>query len=55
VFAPGKPFQPSPMFASEAREPAKKKGFSGAPLLSNLLALPTNIRLGWKGLPGLTL
>jgi hypothetical protein len=24
---------------------------SGAPLLGRLLALPTNIRLGWKGLP----
>jgi hypothetical protein len=36
-------------------DPTKKKGFSGAPLLSNLLALPTNIRLGWKGLPRLTL
>jgi hypothetical protein len=25
---------------------------SGAPLYGRLLALPTNIRLGWKGLPG---
>jgi hypothetical protein len=25
---------------------------SGAPLEGRLLALPTNIRLGWKGLPG---
>jgi hypothetical protein len=25
---------------------------SGAPLLGRLLALPTNIRLGWKGLSG---
>jgi hypothetical protein len=24
----------------------------GAPLLGRILALPTNIRLGWKGLPG---
>jgi hypothetical protein len=24
----------------------------GAPLQGRLLALPTNIRLGWKGLPG---
>jgi hypothetical protein len=27
------------------------KHFSGAPLYGRLLALPTNIRLGWKGLP----
>ncbi len=25
---------------------------SSAPLYGRLLALPTNIRLGWKGLPG---
>ncbi len=25
---------------------------SGAPLLGRLLTSPTNIRLGWKGLPG---
>jgi hypothetical protein len=25
---------------------------SGAPLYGRLLALPTNIRQGWKGLPG---
>ncbi len=28
------------------------KHLSGAPLYGGLLALPTNIRLGWKGLPG---
>ncbi len=27
------------------------KHFSGAPLYGRLQALPTNIRLGWKGLP----
>jgi hypothetical protein len=27
-------------------------GLSGAPLLGRLLASPTTIRLGWKGLPG---
>ncbi len=28
------------------------KHLSGAQLYGRLLALPTNIRLGWKGLPG---
>jgi hypothetical protein len=28
------------------------KHLSGAPLKGRLLALPTNNRLGWKGLPG---
>jgi hypothetical protein len=28
------------------------KHISGAPLYDRLLALPTNIRVGWKGLPG---
>ncbi len=28
------------------------KHLSGVPLLGRLLASPTNIRLGWKGLPG---
>jgi hypothetical protein len=27
------------------------KHFSGAPLYGRLLGSPTNIRLGWKGLP----
>jgi len=27
------------------------KNLSGAPLKGRLLALPTNIRLGWRGLP----
>jgi hypothetical protein len=47
VFVPGKPFQPSLMFAGKA-EPTQVKKLLGAPLL----ALPANIRLGWKGLPG---
>ncbi len=29
-----------------------KGDFLGTPLLGRLLALPTNILLGWKGLPG---
>jgi hypothetical protein len=28
------------------------KHLSGAPFLGRLLELPTNIRLGWKSLPG---
>ncbi len=40
MLVPNKPFQPNPMF--------RDKG--GAPLLGRLLSLPTNIRLGWKGL-----
>ncbi len=28
------------------------KLLAGAPLYGRLLALPTNTRLGWKGLPG---
>ncbi len=31
---------------------AQVKRLSGAPLYGRLLALPTCIRLGWKGLPG---
>jgi hypothetical protein len=41
VFVPDKHFQPSLMFGGEA----------GA-YRSEALASPTNIRLGWKGLPG---
>jgi hypothetical protein len=45
VFVPGKPFMQGPMFLGKA--------ISGAPLWDRPLALPTNNRLGWKGLPGL--
>ncbi len=34
------------------QEPTQVKHLSGAPLKVRLLALPTNIRLGRKGLPG---
>ncbi len=30
-----------------------EKPLLGAPLSGRLLALPPNIRLGWKGLPGI--
>ncbi len=46
-FVPGKPFQTSQMFASKAGEASFMYSTLGA-----LQALPTNIRLGWKGLPG---
>ncbi len=32
-------------------EPTRVKHLSGAPLVGRPLALPTDIRLGWKGLP----
>jgi hypothetical protein len=32
--------------------PTQVKQLSGTPLWSRPLALPTNIRLGWKSLPG---
>ncbi len=47
VFVSGKPFQPSLIFLGKAGASPSK-----APItLRLLLALPTNIRLGWKGLP----
>jgi len=42
VFVPGKPFQPSLMFAGKAGAYQTKAPF-------RLLASPTNIRLSWKG------
>jgi hypothetical protein len=46
VFFTSKPYQPSPIFAAKA-----KCCLSGAPTLGQAMALLTNIRLGWKGLP----
>ena len=34
------------------QEPTRVKHLSGAPLYGRLLASSTNIRLGWKSLPG---
>jgi hypothetical protein len=51
VLVPEKPFQPSLKFVGEARS----LPYSGAPekrFTQVALALPANIRLGWKGLPG---
>jgi hypothetical protein len=36
-------------------EPLQVRSLSGAPFYNRLLALPTNNRLGWKGLSGTTL
>ncbi len=47
MFDLGKPFQPSVMFVGMA---LTTKGIS----LKSTLALPANIRQGWKGLPWTT-
>jgi hypothetical protein len=47
---PGKPFKPSLMFAGKARA-YPSEALSGAPFSGRPLALPTNIGIGWKGLP----
>jgi hypothetical protein len=49
VFVPGRPFEPSRMSSGKARAYLSD---SDAPLYSKFLALPTIIRLGWKGAPG---
>jgi hypothetical protein len=50
VGAPGKPCL---MFVSKVKpEPIQEEHIAGTPLWSSLLALPANIILGWKGLPG---
>ncbi len=51
MFVPGKPFQPSQMFVGIAGAYLVEEP-SGASLLGRLQASSTNIRLGWKGLPG---
>jgi hypothetical protein len=43
------------LLAANAACPTQVKQLTGAPLLGRPLALPTNTRLGWKGLPGQTL
>jgi hypothetical protein len=50
VFEHGKHFQHSPIFVCKAGT-YPIKDLSGAPLQGSLLGLPTNKRLGWKGLP----
>jgi len=51
VFVPEKPIQSSIMFVSKVRV-YPVKHLLGAPFYGRLLALPTDIRLGWKCLPG---
>jgi len=51
VFVPGKPFQPCLVFAGKAGAYLSESPFK-TPLYGRLLALPTNTRQGWKGLPG---
>jgi hypothetical protein len=48
AFVPGKPFQPSLMFAISS-EHTRVKNLSGSALNGRILASPTNIRLDWKG------
>ncbi len=52
VFVPGKPFQYSLMFSDKIGAYPKGSAFEGATLKGRLQALPANIRVAWKGLPG---
>jgi hypothetical protein len=54
MFVPGKPFKPSLIFVSNSVTYPSEAPFS-APLLGKLMALPANIRLSGKILPGETL
>ncbi len=47
VFVPGDLFQPNPMFIGKAGAYLSEAPY-GAPLKRKLLALSSNIRLGWK-------
>jgi hypothetical protein len=49
---PGEPFQPSLMFAGEARS-LLKSGATERYSLGEALAFLANISLDWKGLPGI--
>jgi hypothetical protein len=50
-FLPGKPFQSSLIFVKK-QGPILVVNLKEAPLSGGLLALPTLIRLGWKGFWG---
>jgi hypothetical protein len=52
AFVPGMPFQPSLMFAGKAGSYLSEVHFKCSTLWGRHLSSPTNIRLGWKGLPG---
>ncbi len=51
TFVPGTSFQPSLMFAVIPEANPRVDHLKGSSL-RQAPALPTNIRLGWKGLPG---
>ncbi len=51
MFVPVKPFQLSLVFVDKARAIPRVEPLKWS-LLSQALALPANIRLSWKGLPG---
>ncbi len=51
MLVPGKSFQPSLMFLGEARS-LPESGTPERSLTQVGMALPTNIRLVWKGVPG---
>ena len=51
MFVYGKLFQPSLMFVGKAGAYPREERLKVA-LLGYALALPANIRLGWKSLPG---
>ncbi len=48
MFVPGRPFQPSLMFVGKVYPRVDPLNVAK---LGMTLALPENIRLGWKGLP----
>jgi hypothetical protein len=52
VFLTGKPFQHSLVFVGKAKSLPERGNLSRASLKGMPLALPTNIKLGKKGLPG---
>jgi hypothetical protein len=52
VFYFSRPFPSSPMFWTRL-EPTLVKHLPGAQFKVRLLAVPTSIRIGWKGLPGM--
>ncbi len=50
MFVPGKSLKPSLMFVGNAGAEVSKK--TVPPIYGRYLAVPPNIRLSWKGLPG---
>jgi len=52
VFVPGKLFKPSLMFVGKSGSLPEWRTFQDAPFQGRSPALPTNIRLVWKSLPG---